>query len=71
MIESFLKITRFDQELKIENLSDYTIEICRVPVNNRRKVLVDCIISPNRFWIVTISKDFDLKQFFFRFTKGY
>ena len=69
IIESILSIS-VDTEngfVKIENDSIFTVEICGVPKNNKRKVHAQMIISPKQFWVIDNVTEFDLKDYYLRF----
>lgn len=53
--------------LKIINNSVFTIEICAVPKKNKRKVHVEMVISPKQFLLFDKIKEFNLKDYYFRF----
>jgi hypothetical protein len=69
IIESILNIS-VDTEngyVRITNDSIFTVEICGVPKNNKRKVLTNCIIHPKQFWLVDNVTEFNLKDYYIRF----
>lgn len=51
----------------IENDSVFTVEICAVPTNNRRKVRTQMVIHPKQAWIIDKLTDFNLKDYYIRF----
>jgi hypothetical protein len=69
LIESILKIC-VDTEngyVKIVNDSVFTVEICGVPKNNKRKVQTHVVISPKQFWMIDNVTEFNLKDYYLRF----
>lgn len=71
LIESVLTIS-VDPEngyVRLVNNSNYTVEICGVPKNNRRKVHAQMVISPKQFWMIDNVTEFNLSDFYFRFVK--
>lgn len=71
-VSKSLLTIRFDLEngyVEIINHSDYRLQMCAVPENNKRKIETLVIINKKRRHIVDNVTEFDLNDYYFRFAK--
>jgi hypothetical protein len=68
-MKSILKITQEDNTLKIENESEYAIEIHLVPKKPKRRVDKKMIIHPNQYFILDSLDEWNTSDHYFRFMK--